>query len=152
MMGVMDMLHAMKRAVLAVALVATTFGAATTAQARDRDYRRGGGGDDAAIAIGAGVVGLAIGAALASDNHGRRYYRDRYYPRSRYRNNYYYDSYPGYYQDNYPRYYRGYPRYKSKRHYRNRYHGSGYYSDRYSRNSGYDGYSRHEYRHRNRGW
>ena len=145
------MLHAIRRAVLTVALLATTVGAAATAEARDR-YGHRGGGDDAAIAIGAGVVGLAIGAALASDNR-RGYYRDRhyrgryYYPRSRYRTSYYYQSYPGYYYDSYPRY-RTYPRYRGdryrspyyNRHYRSRYH------DGYSR---YD--NRRDYRYRN-GW
>jgi hypothetical protein len=95
----------------ATALVAT----ATPAAARDRYYRGHHGGDDAAIAIGAGIVGLAIGAAIASDGHRDRYYDrgyyDRgYYPRSsyyypRYRNQYYYQGYPAY------RGYEGYDRY-----------------------------------------
>ena len=64
--------------------------------------------DDAGLALGAGIIGLALGAAIASD---RSHYDDRYYegPRS------YYDDYGyerGYYDyDPYPRYefhYRGY--------------------------------------------
>jgi len=63
---------------------------ATPAAARDRYYHRHGS-DDAAIAIGAGLIGLAIGAAIASD-HDDRYYGDRYY----YDNGYYYPRYRGY--------------------------------------------------------
>ena len=79
---------------------------AAPAQARDGYYRgHDRGGDDAAIAIGAGVVGLALGAALASRDRDRdNYYDDDYdYPR-----NYYYQSYPRYDSNNYdyPRYYR----------------------------------------------
>jgi hypothetical protein len=90
----------------ATALVAT----ATPAAARDRYYRGHRGGDDAAIAIGAGLVGLAIGAAIASDNRRDRYYGgyyDRgYYPRSYYpRYRTYYQSYPVYRRyDRYDRY------------------------------------------------
>jgi hypothetical protein len=77
------------------ALAALSF-AAAPAQARDY-YRHDRGGDDAAIAIGAGVVGLALGAAIASSSRDRDYY--------------YYDD--GYY---YPRgYYRDYPRYYDRR-------------------------------------
>ena len=86
--------------------------AASPAQARD-GYSRGhdGGDDDAAIAIGAGVVGLALGAALASGNRDRDYYDDDgyYYPRG------------GYYQS-YPRYYGGYD-YRYNRSYRRGSHG-----------------------------
>ena len=67
-----------KRLSLADALAASTFTAATVAQAhgyRDRD-------DDAAIAIGAGIIGLAVGAAIASDNDDGYYYRDRRYYRA----------------------------------------------------------------------
>jgi len=54
-----------RKAALGVALVASTLVAtAAPAEARDR-YRHRGGGDDAAIAIGAGLVGLAVGAAIA---------------------------------------------------------------------------------------
>jgi len=54
-------------------------------------YRYGHYNDDAALALGVGIIGVAIGAALASDRHDRyderyddgayddRYYDDRYY-------------------------------------------------------------------------
>ena len=86
-------------AIPALALVAAP------AQARDGYYRgHRGGGDDAAIAIGAGVVGLALGAALASGSRDRDYYYDDeyYYPRGSY-----YQSYPRYYSYDYD-----YPRYR----------------------------------------
>lgn len=82
--------------------------AAAPAHARD-DYYRGHdrGGDDAAIAIGAGVVGLALGAALASGSRDRDYYYDDdyYYPRGNY-----YRSYPRYYGGYDYRYNRSYRR------------------------------------------
>ena len=92
------------KGVLAATLAATSL---TAAPAQARDYYRGRGGDnDAALVIGAGVVGLAIGAAIASDNRGERYYDRGYYDRG-YRGGYY--SYPAYRDryDSYPRY-RGY--------------------------------------------
>jgi hypothetical protein len=61
---------------VAAALAAGSLALATPAQAH---------GDDAAVAIGAGVVGLAIGAAIASDHRHRDVYVDYqggdYYPR-----------------------------------------------------------------------
>ena len=102
---------------LGLALVASVTMAAAPAEARDSWGRHRGGGDDAAIAIAAGIAGLAIGAAVSNRNQGR-YYDDRYdrdssyYPR--YRENYYYNSYPqynGYYYNNYDRGYRNYDRY-----------------------------------------
>ncbi|MET0180098.1 MAG: hypothetical protein ABW194_06390 [Novosphingobium sp.] len=92
------------------ALVAT----AAPATARDRYYRGHRGGDDAAIAIGAGLVGLAIGAAIASDNRRDRYY-DGYYERGYYPRAYY-PRYRTYYQG-YP-VYRGYDRYDRRDRYR----------------------------------
>ena len=108
-----------RKAALGLALAASVTMAAAPAEARDRYGRHRGGGDDAAIAIAAGIAGLAIGAAI-SDNGGR-YYNDRsyrdssYYPR--YRENYYYNSHPqynGYYYNNYDRGYRNYDRYERK--------------------------------------
>ena len=94
---------------------------ATPAAARDRYYHRHGS-DDAAIAIGAGLIGLAIGAAIAS-NHDDRYYGDRYY----YDNGYYYPRYRGY-----DYYYRRYPnRYYERDYYIYRnYNGYGYHRER----------------------
>lgn len=56
--------------------------AATTASADPRHYRghNGRSGDVAAAAIAAGIVGLAVGAALSDNDHrDRRYYDDRRY-------------------------------------------------------------------------
>ena len=90
---------------------ALAFAVAQPAVARDgyRHDRRGG--DDAAIAIGAGVVGLALGAAIASSGRDRDrdyYYDDGYYNDDGYypRQSYYYRVQPRYYA--YPAY--GYPR------------------------------------------
>lgn len=55
--------------------------AATTASADSRYHRhhRDKGGDVAAAAITAGVIGLVIGAAIADDDHRDNRYRDRRY-------------------------------------------------------------------------
>lgn len=102
------MLSGLIKSASAMLLPVVALAAAVPAQARD-GYR-GRGGDDAAIAIGAGVVGLALGAAIASSDRDRDYYYDDgyydggYYPRG------------GYYTRAYPRYYGhpghayGYPR------------------------------------------
>lgn len=108
------MLRKIQRAGIVAAFAAGAMLAATPAMARDRHH--GGNGDDAAIAIGAGIVGLALGAAIASD-------RDRGYDRG----DYYYDG-PRYRQPPRVYYYDRYdaPRYrKHHRHYRDR----GYYRD-----------------------
>ena len=73
---------------LGLALAATVTMAAAPAEARDRWGRHRGGGDDAAIAIAAGIAGLAIGAAVSNGNGGR-YYNDRRY----YNDSYYYPQY-----------------------------------------------------------
>lgn len=117
------MLKSWKSAVLAAALAAGAMTAATSAEARDR-YR---GDNDAALAIGAGVVGLAVGAAIASGNRDRRYRNDYYY----------YD--------------RGYPRhYYNQRAYRDRYHYDRqprrhWRGDRYYRDDRYRGDRRRDY-------
>ncbi|WP_375398617.1 hypothetical protein [uncultured Sphingomonas sp.] len=66
----------MTKAVLGATLAATALTAAAPADAQR--YRRGRGGDDTGTAIVAGVAGLAIGAAIAS-NGRRDYDRERYY-------------------------------------------------------------------------
>jgi len=119
------MLTRLKRYGLAAALAAGTFTAATSAEARDRG-RHHGDGDEAAAIIGAGIVGLAIGAMIADRDD------DYYYDRSYYRHRRYVSvsGYPGYYY-----YYDGYP----NRYYRDRYYGryyGRYYSNRWDR--GYD--------------
>lgn len=86
----------LQRAGLVAALAVGTMAIATTAEARDRYRDRG---DDAALAIGAGIIGLAVGAAIASNND--RDYYDGYYDGAPHR---YYRGYPrGYYYDRYPR-------------------------------------------------
>ena len=130
-----------RSAALAALVAAGTFAIAAPAQARDRWHDRGGG-DDVAIAVGAGLVGLAIGAAIA-DNDDDRYYDRSYYNQRRYVRvdgypdyYYYYDGHPNryyrdrYYSRNYGRYYRhGY-----NRHYRGGYRENPHYGHRYSRN------------------
>ena len=105
------MIGLLQKAALGVALFASAMVAtAAPAEARDR-YRHRGGGNDAAIAIGAGVVGLALGAAIASDGRRDGYYDRRYYNRG-------YPAYRGYYYNSRPAYrgyYRGYDRYDSYR-------------------------------------
>jgi len=104
----------MKKAGMAVALGAVVLATAAPAEAqRYRGYRHGGRGD-AGVALAAGIAGLAIGAAIASNNNDR-YYRDRYYvdygypvdyDRVYYRSHGYYphDGYYAYrYRDAYPR-------------------------------------------------
>jgi hypothetical protein len=84
---------------VAAALAAGSLALATPAQAH---------GDDAAIAIGAGIVGLAVGAAIASDRGHRDvhvdYHDGGYDPR----------GYVAYGYPAYPPYpvYRGYPIYR----------------------------------------
>lgn len=106
------------RKVLTSALAALTFGAAVAAtaapaeaDARGRHHRsyyrhhHHGGGDKAAIAVAAGIAGLALGAAL-SDGDGPRRSRGGYsYSYSGgYNNGYAYDPrYDGYYGDYYAR-------------------------------------------------
>ena len=92
------------RKVLTAALAAITLGGAvcaTAAPAEARDHYYGGHRhNDAGVAVAAGVVGLALGAALASD-HGyshRGYYDRGYYDRGYYDGGYYdRGDYPGYY-------------------------------------------------------
>lgn len=115
-----------KKATLATALAASALASATPAMARDHYNRRGN--DTAAIAIGAGIVGLAIGAIVASGNKGRRD-RDDYYYRNNgweYRDGYYWDRSGN-------RYDRDGRRYDDDRYYARR----GYGDDRFN---GYRGY------------
>ena len=77
------------KAGMAVALGATAL--ATTAAPADaqryRGYRHGHGGDVAAGAVLGGILGLGVGAAIASSN------RDRYYDNGYYNRGYYDDGY-----------------------------------------------------------
>ncbi|GFE74159.1 MULTISPECIES: hypothetical protein [Novosphingobium] len=65
-----------RNAILASTLAATALATATPAMARDH-YRHND--NTAAVAIGAGVIGLALGAIIASNNNDDRYRDDRYY-------------------------------------------------------------------------
>lgn len=114
------MTHVFEKAALGAALVASAALATTPAEARDRHYNRGH--DRTGTAIAAGVVGLAIGAAIASGSRRGSYYNDGYYD-SRYRgSNYYpqqsyynYNNYQrGYNYENYDRRYRDGYRYERK--------------------------------------
>src|SRR3546814_3702879 len=75
-----------KKAGLAVALGATALTVAAPAEAQRWHHNRHHGGDDAAAAaLVGGIIGLGIGAAIASsdnDRYDNRYYNDRYYDRS----------------------------------------------------------------------
>jgi MFS family permease len=81
------MFTSMKKATLATAMAASALASATPAMARD--YHRHNGSNRAAIAVGAGIIGLAIGAIAASNSRDRRY------------DNRYYDSHQYYYRDGY---------------------------------------------------
>lgn len=106
-------MNIIKKAAFATALAATALTSAAPAMARDTYHR---GGDKTGTAIAVGVVGLALGAIIASsanDRHRDRYYRDgRYYDQGgRYDDYRGYDYRDGRYNNNYDRGYydrRGY--------------------------------------------
>lgn len=88
-------MNILRKAILGAVLGATTLTTAIPAMADDRrGNHRDRGGDEAAIAIGAGLIGLAVGAAIASDHDDDYYDRGYYYPR--YRTYYAYRDYPRY--------------------------------------------------------
>lgn len=127
----------LKKLALAAALSASVLAGASPAEARDRYYGRGD--NDAAIAIGAGIIGLAIGAAIA-DRDDDRYYDRGHWGSRRYvtvRDRpgyyYYYDGYPNrYYRDRYyDRYYAPWQRDRWSR--GDRYYGRDWRRDRYER-------------------
>ncbi len=104
------MRNMMKKAVLGATLAATALTAAAPADAQR--YRRHHRDNDAGVAVVAGIAGLAIGAAIASDSRRDRevYYRERgydpYYDDNYYRERGYYpnDGYYAYrYRDRYAR-------------------------------------------------
>lgn len=117
-----------KAGLVAAALAASSLMLAGPAEAHGRR-----GGDDAAIAIGAGVLGLAIGAAIASDNDRDVYVR--------------YDGGPRYYGGYYPPYpvYRAYPAYRP-------YPGWRGYDPRYEQWRRWREHERWEHRGGWRGW
>lgn len=110
-----------KKTILGTALAASALTASAPAMARD--YYRGDHDNAAAVAIGAGVVGLALGAIIASSNNDDRY-RNRYYDNS---------------------YYSG-PAYTTGWYYRD-----GYYWDRDGGRHSRDEYGRHHRDHDRRG-
>lgn len=91
-----------KKAVLGAAMVASTV--AATAPAEAQYYRRHHRGDTTGAAILGGIVGLGVGAAIASSNN-----RGRYYDRG-YAYNGYYAQPRGYYYDDYNYNYQYQPR------------------------------------------
>jgi hypothetical protein len=112
-------MNIIKKATLATALAASALVSATPAMARD-NYRRHDGGDEVAAAVVGGVIGIALGAIIASGNdrddryYDRRYQRDgayyrddryyrdgRYYNRERYRDDRGYYARRGYSQGDY---------------------------------------------------
>ena len=121
-----------KKAVLGTALAASTLVAAAPANAQYyRGYRgHRGGGDTAAGAIIGGIVGLGLGAAIASSNN-----RDRYYDRGYYNDGYYSAPPRVVYRE---RYYQQ-PPVVVYRDYDRGYYNRGYYDDRGYRR-GYYGY------------
>lgn len=100
----------LKKTILGGALAATALTAAAPAEAQWRGGYRGGyrhhnGIGSGGAAVLGGIVGLGLGAAIASSNNNR-YYDRGYYNRGYYSGpgprGYYYDSYPrGYYNDYY---------------------------------------------------
>jgi hypothetical protein len=73
-----------KKAGLAVAACATALAVAAPAQAQRWHHRHHDGGDEAAAAIVGGIIGLGIGAAIASADNDRYYDYDGYYDRGYY--------------------------------------------------------------------
>lgn len=70
----------MKKAILATTLAASAL-VSTASPVMARDYYRSRD-NTAAVAIGVGIIGLAVGAIAASSNNDNRRYRDdRYYDR-----------------------------------------------------------------------
>ncbi|HEX4737262.1 MAG TPA: hypothetical protein VH331_06855 [Allosphingosinicella sp.] len=70
------MTSVLKKVVLGLTAASTLAVTATPADAQ-RYYRHYHHGDRTGLAIGAGILGLGLGAAIASSNRG--YYRDPYY-------------------------------------------------------------------------
>ena len=80
-----------KKSAIAAGLAATAL-VSTAAPVMAQDFDRGRD-NTAAVAIGAGILGLAIGAIAASDRHDDRYYYDGgYAPGWSYRDGYYWNG------------------------------------------------------------
>ncbi|MGJ3626592.1 hypothetical protein AB5I41_06490 [Sphingomonas sp. MMS24-JH45] len=121
----------LKKAGLATVLAASTLTTIAPAEAQ-RYWRRDRGGDAATGAIIGGVIGLGLGAAIASSN------RDRYYDRGYYDDRGYYAAPPRrYYQQ---RYYAPPPRYYDRGYTPRRYDDRAYYDNYYRQPRGYYGW------------
>jgi len=135
-------MNLLKKAVLGTAVGAM---ALATTPADARGYYRHHHGDDAAVAIGAGILGLAVGAAIASGNNDRYYdgyYNDGYY-------NYpYYNGY-AYYTPGYTTYYYPYTYPYNNGYWYNgyRYDNGWFYDRRGYRSYDRDGWNHHYGRH-----
>jgi len=105
------MTSVLKKSLMGIATVATLVATASPADAQYRRHYRGYRHDNTGVAIGAGILGLGIGAAIASSNRG---YYDPYYGGG-------YSSY-GYSQP----YYGGYSSYGGYGGYADPYYGNGY--------------------------
>jgi hypothetical protein len=117
-----------KKATIATALAATALTAASPAMARDY-YGYHHHGDSTGAAIAGGMIGLALGAVIASaaSNHNHDY-RNRGWE---YRDGYYWDREGHRYDSNGRRY--DDSDYYARRGYRDGYYGDGYSGDRYYR-------------------
>jgi hypothetical protein len=109
-------MNIVKKGILATTIAASAL-ASTAAPALARDRYYGHHDNTAGVAIGAGILGLAVGAIVASDHNDRRYRDSRYDDRRYYAND--------------GRYYRN-DRYND----RSRYDDSGYWQ---RRGENYDG-------------
>jgi hypothetical protein len=101
------MINLIQKATLGLVMGATVLTAAAPAAEAQRYRHRHHGGDGGAV-VAAGIVGLALGAAISSSD--RRYRDPRYdYDRRYYRDHGYYPTDGYYYRENY-RSYDGYNR------------------------------------------
>jgi hypothetical protein len=116
-------MNLLKKAILASALTASALTAASPAMARDYGYHSHG--DPAGAAIAGGIIGLALGAVIASaaSNHDHDDYRARGW---QYREGYYWDREGHRYAPNGRRY-------DDDNDVARRGYGDGYYGERYYR-------------------
>ncbi|WP_425230625.1 hypothetical protein [Sphingomonas sp.] len=98
------------KTVLGAAMAASALVSATPASAQYyRGYRHHDGIGAGGAAVLGGILGLGVGAAIASSNNNRYYDRDRYYdappppPRRYYYDNYQQPYYHNYYDEYRPR-------------------------------------------------
>lgn len=99
----------MRKKLISVGLAATTAVSAVAFSTQAAAEHRRRDNDNTGVAIAAGVVGLAIGAALASGSNRNRGYDNRYYNGSTYDRGYGYGY--GYQQPYYGSRYGGYGNY-----------------------------------------